>query len=980
VAKKRIYELAKARGLTTAELADRLREAGVEVKSNLSSVEEADVERVLGPEPGKAPKPKKAASPKAAGPAAKAEAPKAKTAKKPAEPAAAPAKKEKPAAAARPEKAAATPTEDEPTKAAATKKSTVATKPEPEAEAPAPTAEKQAAPAEEAEVPAEKAEEPAEKAEAPAEKAEAPAEPAPKAAAKPASKQDRPLGPKIVATAEEVRAAEEAAAARVSKATPGQRRGKGRGPRLDGIPTVVGPGVPMRKGVKPSNTVVRKGEEPPAPEPPKPEPKKEERPPAKGPRPGAGPSGPPRGPGGGSRPIPAPPVPAKKPGKAAAPQAATDAKHGRKGRGGGESAYTPGGRMWKPGETSSRRRVVIDSQAGRRGGKGAGKGGRGAPGTAEAERPPAKKKAAPGVESPVQIASGAMVKDLAETLDIGAGEIIKTMMKLGEMVTITQSLSDEAVLIIAEEFERQIEIQHAEEEGELTFEDDPADLVDRAPVVTVMGHVDHGKTSLLDAIRETEVVKGEAGGITQHIGAYQVRHGERELTFIDTPGHEAFTAMRARGAKVTDVAVIVVAANDGVMPQTIEAIAHAKAAEVPMLVAINKIDLVDSNPDRVKQQLSDHGLQPEEWGGDTVMVEVSAKKRLNLDDLMDMILLVADVQELKANPNAAASGVVVEAQLDIGRGPVATVLVQRGTLRVGDAVVCGESYGKVKAMLDFRGDVLAEAGPAVPAQVLGFNTVPTAGDYAVVVKDEREARQQAESRTARIRQEMLAKGGAGATSLDDFYRRLKEGEVKELALVLKGDVGGSVEALEEALNNISHPEVKVRVIHSGVGGINESDVNLAVASNAVIIGFNVRPSVSAKASADEQGVDIRTYRVIYKAIEDIEAALMGMLEPEQVEQDLGAVEVRQIFRASRIGTIAGCYVVSGKITRNAKVRVVRDGSIVFEGGLASLKRFNEDVREVLQGFECGVHLEGFDDIKEGDVIEAYEIKEVARTS
>jgi len=437
--------------------------------------------------------------------------------------------------------------------------------------------------------------------------------------------------------------------------------------------------------------------------------------------------------------------------------------------------------------------------------------------------------------------------------------------------------------------------------------------------------------------------------------------------------------MRARGAKVTDVAVIVVAANDGVMPQTVEAIDHAKAADVPMLVAINKIDLADANPDRVKQQLSDLGLQPEDWGGQTVMVEVSAKKHLNLDELMDMILLVADVQEIKANPNAPASGVVVESQLDVGRGPVATVLVQRGTLHVGDAIACGEAYGKVKAMLDFKGEVLTSAGPSVPAQVLGFNSVPAAGDIALAVKDEREARQLAESRTARIRMEMNAKG-AGATSLDDFYRRLKEGEVKELALVLKGDVGGSVEALEEALNNISHAEVKVSVIHSGVGGINESDVNLAAASNAVIIGFNVRPSVQAKASADEQGVDIRTYRVIYKAIEDIEAALMGMLEPERVEQDLGAVEVRQIFRASRIGTIAGCYVVSGKITRNAKVRVVRDGSIVFEGNLGSLKRFNEDVREVLQGFECGIHLEGFDDIKEGDIIEAYEIKEVARTS
>ncbi len=963
--------MAKARGMTTQELADILRAAGVQVRSNLSSVEEKDVERVLPP-------------PKTAESEAEAESTSSESGS--------------PAAEAAATEAAATEVETPPAAAEATAEVPPAEETAPETKAPAQTktAAQTKAPAQtKAEAAAAAVEAPAEAAEVevPAEAVEAPAAAktaAPKATKAPAgtratAKSDRPIGPKIVATADEVRAAEEAAAARVAQAGPGQRRGgKGRGGRLDAIPTVVGPGVPLRKGVKSSGTVVRKGEEPPAPAPaPTPEPKAEEKAAGRGPRPdGVRPPAPAR-PAAGRPPAAAAAGPAttKRPAKGPAPAAAGEAaKTAPRRKGGGDSSYTPGGRMWKPGETSSRRRVVIDSQAGRRGGKGAARGARGPAGLTEAERAPVKKKAAPGTETPVQIPSGAMVKDLADALEIGAGEIIMTLMKLGELVTITQSLSDDAILIVAEEFERKVEIQYAEEESEITFEDDPADLVERAPVVTVMGHVDHGKTSLLDAIRETEVVKGEAGGITQHIGAYQAHHGDRRVTFIDTPGHEAFTAMRARGAKVTDVAVIVVAANDGVMPQTVEAIDHAKAADVPMLVAINKIDLADANPDRVKQQLSDLGLQPEEWGGQTVMVEVSAKKHLNLDDLMDMILLVADVQETKANPNAPASGVVVESQLDVGRGPVATVLVQRGTLHVGDAIVCGEAYGKVKAMLDFKGEVLTSAGPSVPAQVLGFNSVPAAGDTALVVKDEREARQLAESRTARIRMEMNAKGGAGATSLDDFYRRLKEGEVKELALVLKGDVGGSVEALEEALNNISHPEVKVSVIHSGVGGINESDVNLAAASNAVIIGFNVRPSVQAKASADEQGVDIRTYRVIYKAIEDIEAALMGMLEPERVEQDLGAAEVRQTFRASRIGTIAGCYVISGKITRNAKVRVVRDGSIVFEGNLASLKRFNEDVREVLQGFECGIHLDGFDDIKEGDIIEAYEIKEVARTS
>ncbi len=934
MAKKRVYELAKERGLTTHELVERLQAAGVEVKSSLASIEEADANRV---------------SPISAKVASKAR------------------KKTEEAAPAAPAKAAA------PTKAAAPAKAATAVKAEPKAKQEA----KQEAPVAAAE-PAETQvkEEPAATLETPAPPAveKAPAE-------KPAA--PKPMGPKIVATADEVRAAEQAAAARVAKIVPVRRSAKGRGPRLDNIPTVVGPGVPVRKGVTPSSTVRRKGEEPPAPPPaPKPEPK----PPVRVDRPGGRPAGaPPAGrPAGGppsGRPAGGPPMSrggGAPPAPAAPARGAADKTTAARKRP-GDGATAGGGRLWKAGETSTRRRVVIDSQAGRRGGKGSSKGGRGGGFTAEAERAPVPKKAAPGTETPVQIQSGAMVKDLADALEIGAGEIIKTMMKLGELVTITQSLPDEALMILAEEFERKIEIKHVEEESlEIVFEDDPADLVDRAPVVTIMGHVDHGKTSLLDAIRETEVVKSEAGGITQHIGAYQVHHGDRTVTFIDTPGHEAFTAMRARGAKVTDVAVIVVAANDGVMPQTIEAIDHAKAAEVPMLVAINKIDLVDSNPDKVKQQLSDLGLQPEEWGGDTVMVEVSAKKRLKLEELMDMILLVTEVQELKANPTAMASGTVVESQLDIGRGPVATVLVQRGTLRVGDALVSGEAYGKVKAMMDFKGAALEEAGPAVPAQVLGFNSVPVAGDVAVAVKDEREARQLAEGRTARLRQEMMAKGRA-TTSLDDFYLRLKEGAVKELALIVKGDVGGSVEALEEALANVSHPEVKVNVIHSGVGGINESDVNLAAASGAVIIGFNVRPSVPAKASADEQGVDIRTYRVIYKAIEDVQAALIGMLEPDKVEEALGAVEVRQIFRASRIGTIAGCHVVSGKITRNARVRVVRDGSIVFEGGLQSLKRFNDDVREVLVGFECGVHLDGFDDIKEGDVIEAYEIKEVART-
>ncbi|MCE5254760.1 MAG: translation initiation factor IF-2 [Actinomycetia bacterium] len=758
---------------------------------------------------------------------------------------------------------------------------------------------------------------------------------------------------------------------------------------------MVGPGVPLRKGVKPSGNVVSKEELARI--------QAEKAAKAEAARKAAAAAPP--------KPVPAEPV--VSPPKGSAPHPALAAggrpRAGGFGRDAGEkreraprTASIPipdiwaeaaeatglvgppraggGSRVRRGDDKPAKRRVIIDSQAGRKGSRGGFRDHRAA-GVSEAEKPLPKKKALPGTESPVRVKSGASVKDLSEALDLAAGELIKTLLKLGEMVTITQSLSDDAILILAEEFERQVEIEHAEEEkeGPEVFVDDPADLTPRGPVVTIMGHVDHGKTSLLDAIRETEVAKSEAGGITQHIGAYQVSHNDKKVTFLDTPGHEAFTAMRARGAKSTDIAVIVVAANDGVMPQTLEAISHAKAAEVPIVVAINKMDLPDANPDLVKKQLADQGLVPEEWGGDTVVVEVSAKQKMNLDELMDMILLVAEVQELKANCKAPASGVVIEAQLDVGRGPVATVLVQRGTLHVGDALVSGEAYGKVKAMFDFMGNAIAKAGPSVPAQVLGFSSLPSAGDFVTVVKDEREARQRAEQRTARLRQEQLAKSRTGASSLDEFYRRLKEGRVKELPLVIKGDVAGSVEALEEALRNITHPEVKVEVIFAGVGGINESDVMLASASKAVVIGFNVRPSAAAKALAEQESVDVRTYRVIYKAIEDVEAALVGMLEPEQVEEELGTAEVRQVFHASRIGTIAGCYVQSGKIVRSGKIRLVRDGAIVHEGTIGSLKRFADDVREVSAGYECGLHLDGFDDVREGDIIEAYEIKEVART-
>jgi translation initiation factor IF-2 len=619
-----------------------------------------------------------------------------------------------------------------------------------------------------------------------------------------------------------------------------------------------------------------------------------------------------------------------------------------------------------------KRRVVIDAQAGR---KPAQRRERGAP---RAE----PKREAEAPTGPVKVPSGITVKDLAEALGISPAKIITLMMGLGEMVTLTVSLTDDAVELIGTELGREITITHTddEEEEEVVFEDDPSSLVDRPPVVTIMGHVDHGKTTLLDAIRESSVVTTEAGGITQHIGAYQVDVPDgRKVTFLDTPGHEAFTAMRARGAKVTDVAVLVVAADDGVMPQTIEAIDHAKAAGVPILVAVNKIDRPDANPDRVRTELVSQGLQPAEWGGDTIFENVSAKAKTNLEELLNSILLQADVLELKANPNAEASGVIIESRLDVGRGPVATMLVQRGTLRVGDAVVAGDAWGRVKALNDYNGKRVKDAGPGVPVEILGFDKPPPAGELCRVVENDRVARQTAQQRAQRKRAEMLAKRSK-AVSLEDLFSQMQEGAVKELALVIKADVQGSVEAAVDEISKIHHDEVSVQVIHSGVGGIVASDIMLAAASHAIVVGFNVRPNAEARQLADREGVDIRTYRVIYQLTEDIQQALIGMLSPEKVEEVVGEVEVRQTFRASRVGTIAGCMVTHGAVQRGAQVRIVRDGTIVHDGRIGTLKRFQDDVREVTQGFECGLTIEGYNDIKEGDILEVYAVREVARSA
>jgi translation initiation factor IF-2 len=493
-----------------------------------------------------------------------------------------------------------------------------------------------------------------------------------------------------------------------------------------------------------------------------------------------------------------------------------------------------------------------------------------------------------------------------------------------------------------------------------------------------MGHVDHGKTSLLDAIRETEVAKGEAGGITQHIGAYQVRHNGNAITFLDTPGHEAFTAMRARGARVTDIAVIVVAADDGAKPQTDEAIDHARAADVPIIVAVNKIDKEGADPTRVRTEMTTRGLQPAEWGGEVEFVDVSARTKEGLGELLDTIQVVADLEELRANSSADASGVVIESRLDPGRGPVATLLVQRGTLQVGDALVAGAHFGRVRAMNDFLGVRTKSAGPGEPVEVLGFDGVPEAGDYARVVENERRARQLASERANRLKTEALARRSGRKISLEDVFRLAQEGAVKELNLVLKGDVSGSVEAVEDEIAKLPQSEVSVNIIHRGVGGINESDVMLAAASDAVILAFNVRPVGDARALAEREGVEIRGYSVIYRAIDELRAAMQGMLEPEEVEETVGSVEVRQTFRASRIGTIAGSFVLEGKVTRGAKVRIVRDGTVVNETTIASLRRFNEDAREVAAGFECGIVLANFQDIKVGDVLEVYETRTVER--
>ncbi len=930
--KKRVYEIAKEEGLPSANVLARLQRAGYDVKTASSTVEEDWALHILSPR--RCPRPD--------GEMPAPELTKKKAVKKP---------------TAEPEPVLATPVVATPAPAPVR----VATTPVPTPAAPVPT--------------------PAAPVPTPAAPVPTPAAPVPTAA--PAVPTPTPVEP--VAT--EQMLADKPSAAPVHEAVVVAEPVVAE-PTVDAAPAALAPVVeeptaeqspaPEEPQIEQPKAVARQAEAPTGGEriPPKRTPQKIVLPP---PRRDSPP--PPR------RDSPPPPEPTKP----TPPAAGTPANEfpdagapGDRGRSGTLPPRGTGG-IGRPGGGAGRgrkRRVVIDAQAGHRQVGGGPRGRRDRRGgRPDQSDQPIQPQVNPADMPLVDIRSGATVKAVAEALGIPTAQIIKFLMTMGELATITQSLSDDAIELIAADQERKITIIHAEEEPDLeaVFDDDPADMAARAPVVTVMGHVDHGKTSLLDAIRATEVAAGEAGGITQHIGAYQVHHGAREVTFLDTPGHEAFTAMRARGAKITDVAIIVVAADDGVMPQTIEAIDHAKAAAVPFVVAVNKVDKDGANPDKVRNELAQREVIPTEWGGGTEFVNVSAHTGEGLDELIETVLLVADADaEPTANRKAEASGTVIESRLDSGRGPVCTLLVQRGTLHVGDILVVGETFGRVRAMLDYNGETMSAAGPSVPVEVLGLDGVPAAGEKFRVVENERLARQIAATRSQRLRAEGLA--NRRPVSLEDLFARISAGGLKELNIIIKGDVQGSVGALADALNKVEQTEVRLRIIHTGVGAVTESDVNLAAASEAIIIGFNVRPRPEATLLAQREGVDVRTYRVIYRAIEDVRDALVGLLEPDIVEVPMGSLEVRAIFKASRLGTIAGCYVTDGLARRGANCRLVRDGTVVHVGTISSLHRVDDDVREVQQGFECGVLIDGYNDVKDGDVIEVFELTEVARTA
>ncbi|MBT0653945.1 translation initiation factor IF-2 [Geomobilimonas luticola] len=694
--------------------------------------------------------------------------------------------------------------------------------------------------------------------------------------------------------------------------------------------------------------------------------------PMPGARPDRGPAD--RGTAGGAAGRPAAPAPVEMPGNG-------DRKKGRKGKDAPVADAAKGAKKSVPAakkkDTFSRADVIEKRERVFEPGFRPGKGKR-----REKERAPEGRKTEittpKAIKRIIKISETITVGELAKRMGVKANDLIRVLMKMGLMATINHPLDVDTATLLATEFGYEIENVAVDlDEMMETTPDAPESLVKRSPVVTIMGHVDHGKTSLLDAIREANVIAGEAGGITQHIGAYDVELNGRKITFLDTPGHEAFTAMRARGAKVTDIVILVVAADDGVMPQTREAINHSKAAGVPIIVAINKIDKPEAKPERVKQELTEHGLVSEEWGGDTTMVEVSAKKRLNLEELLEMVLLQADVMDLKANPDKEARGTIVEAKLDKGRGPVATVLVQEGTLKLGDYCVVGIHSGRVRAMQNDRGDKVVEAGPAMPVEVIGLSGVPDAGDIFVAMKDEKQAKEIATLRQIKQREVELAKHSK--LSLEQLYEKIQKGEVKDLNVIVKGDVQGSVEAVGESLRKLSTDAVRLNVLHSAVGAVTETDVNLATASNAIIIGFNVRPEVKAQGLAEKEGVDIRLYNVIYDAVEDVKKAMEGLLEPTLREKYLGRAEIRETFSVPKVGMVAGCYVQDGKMLRNAQVRLLRDNVVIYQGKMSSLRRFKDDVKEVATGYECGIGLENYNDLKTGDIIEAFEIEKVAAT-
>ncbi|HEX9777661.1 MAG TPA: translation initiation factor IF-2 [Geopsychrobacteraceae bacterium] len=925
----RVYELAKEMGLENKELLAKLAEAGVEVKSHASSLSDEDLQKYKS---FNTPTEEKIEEARIKPGLIR----RRKTiVRKPAEEQTAP-----PAAEETAPEAEGVTAPPEPEKArqpvAEAEAEVAASEQEPEtavAEAPAveaPGKKPAAVPVAEQSKPAKKAAKAVEEPAAPVEQPAAPAEEA--EAAAPAAK-----------VVEKATANRAKILGRVELPTPGRApAGRSRGAR---------PERPARPGERPP---ARPGQERPGERPARPG----ERPA----RPGAPPTAARLRPGAAPSIVPTEPMPEK------------DGARSKKKKKGRRGHDTDGE---KDGMVSRRGRRVEVFEPGR-GGPRRKKGGKQSKQIQKTEITMSK-----AIKRVIKISDSITVGELAKRMGVKANELIAELMRQGTMVTINHPLDYETAALLATDFKYEVENVAFDEETILEHvpvaekDESESDLESRPPVVTIMGHVDHGKTSLLDAIREANVTAGEAGGITQHIGAYDVELAGRKITFLDTPGHEAFTAMRARGAGVTDIVILVVAADDGVMPQTKEAINHSKAAGVPIIVAINKMDKPEANPERVKQELTEFQLVPEEWGGDTIFVEVSAKAQTNLDSLLEMILLQAEVLELKANPNKRAKGSVVEARLDKGRGPVVTILVQDGTLKVGDAIVAGLHYGRVRSMTDAAGRTVAEAGPSFPVEVTGLAGVPDAGDLFHAVETEKAAKEVAQHRQQKQREIDLAK--TSKVSLDQLFAKMQEGVVEELPVIVKADVQGSVEAVREALEKLSTDACRLSVIHTAVGGVSESDITLAAASNAIVLGFNVRPESKAKALAESEGVDIRLYSVIYDAVNDIRDAMEGLLAPTLREKDLGRVEVRETFHVSRVGTIAGCYVIDGKIQRNARARLVRDSVVIWEGKLDSLKRFKDDVKEVGIGYECGISLERYNDIKVGDIIEAFEIEEVKTT-